>query len=209
MRKSLFIVFFFFVGINSSLGQKLIVKEFSAQGLQKLSIIDDSIFNIKIISSERESVKLEVHISGEHSEAIIIEEILLNGQLSLKTAVMPYFTFEDDKLAAHKIMAIEAALYIPETISVEIKSKLASLETTGKIPKLSVALQKGSCTLIDFLGNSHIKTVDGNINITAQKEVFGKAISKNGTVENAISKRGKFLVEAETVNGNIYMLQTK
>ena len=209
MRIFFFILIFLFFGSYCCVAQKVIEKEFSAEGLHKLSIADDSIFSIKIITSKRESIKMKVHVSGEHSEAIIIEENRSKGKLSLKTAVMPYFAFENDKLAAHKVMAIEVELFIPENISIEIKSKLASLETKGKIPNLAVSLQKGSCTITDFLGNAHLKTVDGNIMVKAQKEVSGKAVSKYGTVENTLSSQGKFLVEAESINGDIYMLQTK
>lgn len=209
MYKTFFIIIVFFFGSFCCVAQKIIEKEFSAEGLLSLTIEDDLIFNIKIVSSKRESIKINVHVSGEHAEAIIIEEKRSKGKLSLRTAVMPYFIFEDDKLAAHKLMAIEVMLFIPENIAVEIKSKLTSLETTGKIRNLSASLQKGSCTIIDFSGDAHIRTVDGNINAKAQKEVCGKALSKNGTVENSLSKRGSFLLEAESINGDIYLLQTE
>ncbi len=209
MSKILFIVSFLFFGSYCCVAQKVIEKEFSAEGLKKLAIEDDSIFSLKITSSKRESIKMKVHISGEHSEAIIIEENRSKGGLSLKTATLPYFVFENDKLAAHKVMAIEVELFIPENISVEIKSKLASLETEGKIRNLAVSLEKGGCTINDFMGNAHLKTIDGNIKVKVQKEVSGKAISKNGTVENTLSNQEKFLVEAESINGDIYMSQTK
>ncbi|WP_026450960.1 hypothetical protein [Aequorivita capsosiphonis] len=208
MHKITFIIAFLFFGSYSAMAQKIIEKEFSAEGIHRLSIADDSIFSIKINSSKRESIKMKVHVSGEHAEAIIIEENRFQGKLALKTAVMPYFTFEKDKLAVHKVMAIEVEMYIPETISVEIKSKLASLETKGKIQNLSVSLQNGSCILTDFSGRARLKTITGNIELKAQKEVSGKAVSRNGTVVNTLFKEGKFLVEAESINGDIYMLQT-
>ncbi len=209
MHKTIFIFLFFFSGSYCLVAQKVIEKEFSAKDIHSLSIQDDAIFNIKIISSRRETLMLKVHISGEHSEAIIIEEKLSEGRLSLKTGIIPYFVFENDKLAAHKVMAVELVLFIPETTSVEVKSKLASLETLGTIKKLAVSLQNGSCILTDFSGNAHLKTVDGNIIVKAKREVLGNAISKNGSVENTLLKQGEFLVEAESVNGSIYMLQTK
>lgn len=200
---------FIFFGSSACLAQKIIDKEFSASGLQSLSINDDSVFSIKITSSKRESIKMKVHVSGEHSEAIIIEENRSDGKLSLKTAVMPYFIFKNDKLAAHKVMAIEIEILIPETISVAIKSKLASLETQGEIQNLAVALQKGNCTLRDFSGNAQLKTIEGDIRVVAQKDVSGAAVSKNGSVENSLSENGKFYIEAETFKGDISMLQTK
>lgn len=209
MQKIFFLVVFLFFGSYCCVAQKVIEKEYSVDGINTLSIKDDSIFKIKITSSERESIKSTFHISGEHSEAIIIEEYLIEGKLLLKTGVMPYFAFENDKLAAHKVMAVEVELNIPERISVEIKSKLASVECFGNIPNLEVFLQNGNCSIIAFSGNAHLKTGLGNIKVSAKKNVSGKAISKNGTVKNTLPKKGKFLVEAESSNGNINMLQTK
>ncbi len=191
------------------MAQKVIEKEFSAEGLRGLSITDDAIFSIKITSSARKTVKIKLHVSGEHAEAIIIEENRSKGKLSLKTGVMPFFEFEDDKLAAHKVMAIEVSLLVPETIFIELKSRLASLETHGKIENLDISLQKGSCRLYNFLGNAHLRTLDGSIEVQAQSNVTGHAFSKNGTVENTLPKQGVFYVEAESVNGTIYMRQTK
>lgn len=209
MERTFLLIVILFFGSNCSVAQKIIEKEFSANGIHKLSLDDDSIFRIKITSSKRESIKMKVHVSGEHSEAIIIEKNRSKGRLSLKTAVMPYFTFENDKLAAHKVMAIEVELFIPKSISVEIKSKLASLETVGRITNLAVSLKNGDCTLVDYSGNAHLKTEDGNIYVKSKSKISGTAISKNGTVENTLPTRGKFLVEAESINGNIYLLQTK
>lgn len=106
-------------------------------------------------------------------------------------------------------MATEIMVLIPETISVEVKVKLASLETKEKIKNLAVSLEKGNCMITAFLGNAHLKTTDGNIEVMAKKEVSGKAVSRNGSVENTLPEGEKFLIESETFNGNIYMLQTK
>lgn len=209
MQKIFVLVTFLFFGSYCCVAQKVIEKEYSVDGINTISIKDDSIFKIKITSSERESIKTAFHISGEHSETIIIEESLIEEKLLLKTGVMPYFAFENDKLAAHKVMAVEVELHIPEHISVEIKSKLASVESIGNIQNLEVFLQNGNCSVVDFLGNAHLKTELGDIKVSAKKNVAGKAISKNGTVKNTLPRKGKFLVDAESINGNINLSQTK
>ncbi|MCZ4317677.1 DUF4097 family beta strand repeat-containing protein [Aequorivita viscosa] len=209
MHKTFFIIVFICFGIHCVVAQKVLEKEFAAEGLHALYIEDDAIFKIEIFASKRETIQIKAKISGEHSEAIIIEENFLNGTLSLKTGLMPYFAFENDKLAAHKLMAVEIMLFIPENISVKIKSELASLEATGNIKKLAVSLQNGSCTLTNFLGNAHLKTANGDISVLAKMHVSGRAISKHGTVNNTLPKDGRFLIEAESVNGNIMLLQTK
>lgn len=209
MHKLIFIVIFLFFGNHYCGAQKIIQKEFYLEAIHKLSIIDDGIYKIEIQSSEESTIKIELHISGEHSESVIIEEKIIKGILSLKTGFAPFFKLKNDKLAAHKVMAIEMKLIIPETIFVEIKSKLASVEIKGKINALAVVLENGNCSLSNFLGNAHLKTKAGNITVHAQNNVSGIATSKSGTVENSLPKERKFQVEAESINGDIYLLQTE
>jgi len=209
MHKLIFIITFLFFGNHYCWAQKVIQKEFSSEELHALSIIDDGIYKIKIQSSEEPTIKLELHISGEYSESVIIEEKIIKGILSLKTGFAPFFKLKNDKLAAHKVMALEIKLIIPETISVEIKSKLASAKTIGKIKNLAVVLENGNCDSSNFQGNAHIKTEGGNIIVHAQNNVSGSAISKFGIIENTLPKHRKYSIEAESNNGNISLLQTE
>lgn len=191
------------------MAQKTIQKEFSSGGIGMLSIQDDAIFKIEINSSEEKSIKMSLHISGEHAESIIVEEKITDGTLSLKTGFAPFFTLENDKLAAHKVMALEMKITLPKTMDVVIRSKLASVNANGTFKNFNISLENGNCVLNDFSGNAQLKTIAENITVHAQKNVKGKAISKNGMVENDLPKRGKFLVEAESINGSISLLQIK
>lgn len=209
MRQHFFIIAIIFIGINSSMAQKTIQKEFSSAGIKTLFIADDAIYKITIQSSEESIIKVSTHISGEHAENIIIEEKIIDGTLSLKTGFVPFFSLENDKLAAHKVMAVEVKLIVPTEVSVEIKSKLASVYANGSYKNLAVSLENANCDLRNFSGNAHLKTVNGNITVFASNIVSGRAISKYGIVENELSSGRKFLIEAETINGIISLLQTK
>ncbi len=209
MLKKIVIAYFLFFATTFCHAQKVIQKEFSSEGIQTLSIADDAIYKITLHSSEESSIKVSLHISGEHFETIIIEEKIFEETLSLKTGFLPFFTLENDKLAAHKLMGIEVEVTVPENLEVEIKSKLTSVIATGTFKNLNISLENGSCSLYEFLGNAHLKTRTGNITVQAQNEVAGKTISKKGTIVNKLSSQGRFLVFAESTNGNIWLLQTK
>lgn len=209
MAKKSIILFFLVFGSTFCYAQKVIQKKFPSEEISEFSITDNAIFKIEIQSSEESTITVSAHISGEHAENIIIEEKIVDGTLFLKTGFAPFFTFENDKLAAHKIMAIELKITVPKTIAVEIKSKLASVNFNGNIKNLRINLENGNCTLTNFSGNAQLKTIGGNITAQTQKNVSGNAISKNGTVENNLSSKGKFLIAAESINGSISLLQTK
>jgi len=100
-------------------------------------------------------------------------------------------------------------LTIPESMEVAISAKIASLEIQGSLQKLDVNLRDGHCFLKDFVGNARINTRDGDITVYAQHWVTGKAISKYGIIKNELVSKGKYLIKAESVNGNISLLKTR
>lgn len=205
--KTIFLVLIF--GYGSCFGQKIIQKEFDVKNIHTLFIDDDAVYTISIVSSEIEKIKMLLHISGEYSENIVVEEKLSDGTLFLTTGFTPFFVKENDKLAAHKVMALQMEIFVPTNISVVIKSKLSSVFTKGKFKNLAMVLENGSCVLTDFIGNAHLKSTNGDINVIASKNVSGEAISKNGTVEIELPKSQLYTVFAESINGNISMEQTK
>ncbi len=194
---------------GSCLGQKIIQKEFDAENIQSLSIEDDALFKITLISSETGKIQMKLHVSGEHSESIVVEEKLINGTLFLSTGFTPFFVLENDKLAAHKVMALQMEIFVPRHISVLIKSKLASVLASGIFENLAIALEYGSCILKEFSGNAHLKGVNGDITVVAEQNVSGHAVSKSGTVVIKLPKDQLYTIFAESINGNISMEQTK
>lgn len=209
MLKNYLILALFFFGNFVCVAQKIIEKEFFAENIHTLSIVDDAIYKISIFTSEVKSIKVSLRISGENSQNIALEEIISEEKLLLKTGLIPFAVLENDKLAAHKVIALEMELVIPKTIYVEIKSKLASLETKGSFKSLAVSLQDGNCVLDDFSGNAQLRTAGGYITVFADNTVSGKASSKYGLVKNELFSDGEFLIEAESINGIIKLLQTK
>jgi DUF4097 and DUF4098 domain-containing protein YvlB len=60
-----------------------------------------------------------------------------------------------------------------------------------------------------FQGNALLKTSQGSIKVNAQIHVSGQAFSKNGKVMNSLPLKGKYFIEAESIDGNISLFQTK
>ena len=209
MNKVIFLILFGCVGNGHCFGQKIIQKEFDPKEVHTLSVQDDALFKITIVSSESSNIKMSLHISGEHSENIVVEEKLINGTLFLSTGFNPFFVMENDKLAAHKVMSLQMDIVVPTNISLAIKSKLAFVFTMGAFKNLAISTENGSCFLNDFKGNAQIKTTSGSINVFVRKNVSGQAFSKYGTVENKLPQGRQYTVFTESVNGNISMEQTK
>ncbi len=204
-----FIIALSFFGTHCAMAQKIMKKEYTSTGITLVSIPDDAIYKITILPSLESKIEVDVYIYGDFAEAVVLEEHLLEGTLSLHTGFAPFFKTIDDKLAAHKVIAIELTLKVPQDLSLEVQSKLASVYVEGSYKNLAVSLADGGCYLRNFSGNAHLKTTTGTISVSAKDDVWGKAVSEYGVVENTLVKTKKFLVEAESIKGDISLLQTK
>jgi hypothetical protein len=130
-------------------------------------------------------------------------------KLILGIAYSPFFIAENDKLAAHKVISIEMTVTVPKNMNIEVETAIANFKGIGRFETLRASLLTGNCELADFEGDAGIKTRDGNITVHASKKVTGKAVSQKGTVINNLPVSGKYHILAESLGGDISLLQTK
>ncbi|RMA65865.1 hypothetical protein [Ulvibacter antarcticus] len=194
---------------SEGFAQKILEREWDAEGVEKLFLRCNSVYQISITSEKTDKILVHTEVAGENYEQLLLATELKNDKLTIETSYAPFFKPENDKLAAHKIMAIEMRLVIPEGLQVSIESKLASVEVEGSYRFLSVALEEGNCELQNFKGDASLQTKKGDIIVFARTDVSGTGLSTNGTVENHLDFNGSLLIEAESIYGNIRLLQTK
>jgi len=203
MIKYPYLIFFLIGVFSNSFSQKIIEREFDATFILVIEISSDIVFNITITSEEINKIKIRTNIDGENFENVLLSIKENNGQLSIAPEYSPYFEAKNDKLAAHKVIAIEMALIVPENIEIIIKSSLASLKASGKYVSVKALLGTGNCMLENFSGDALIKTKQGFIKVYADKSVYGIANSKKGTIINQLKYKGKYSIEAESFEGDI------
>lgn len=202
--------FVLFVAISiSGIPQKKINKQWEAEGIEKIEFSSDQVYLIEIHAVKTSSLKLEVHIEGEHSENVMVSSSITNKTLSLSTQYRPFFQIPNDKLAAHKALSVEVKLIVPEGMEVKISSPLAGLIVRGTYKRLDVTLDQGYCEVKNFLGEALLYTKGGAIIVWAKEGVAGSATSQHGTILNELQKEGNYYIRAESVNGNISLLQTR
>jgi len=188
--------------------QKVIHKSWDANAFDRIEIISDEVFKIEISTLETSEIKLSTTIEGENYESLNIGATENNRTLLLKPSYRPYFKAKNDKLAAHKVMAIEMKLLIPKSMELFIDAKIASLVTDGSFKKINANLSEGNCVLYNFDGSATINTKQGDITVFTTYGASGEGISKYGSVRNELSKIGIFSIKAESVNGNITLKET-
>ena len=185
--------------------QKTMNKQWSATDLAVLQLQSDEVYNIRLYSHDEPVIRTAIYAEGETNESVVLEAINLGDTLRLRTAYSPYFEAFNDKLAAHKVIAIEMTIFVPQDLRVDLEARLASIETYGKFKELFVQLDQGNGTFENFEGNGRLYTRLGFIKLNAAEGVGGQAKSVFGKVVNELPEYGRFMVEAESRHGNVYL----
>ena len=203
MIKYPYLIFFLIGVFSNSFSQKIIEKEFDASSISVIEINSNIVFNIIITSEDLKKIKIKTSIEGENFENVLLSIKEDNGLLSITPGYSPFFEAKNDKLAAHKVIAIEMELVVPENMEIRIKSSLASVKASGKYVSVEALLGTGNCILENFSGDAIIKTTQGFIKVFAFESVNAIASSKKGSVFNELTSNGKYRIEAESFEGDI------
>jgi len=166
----------------------------------------EEISNIKIKTQKGDYIKFTSSSEGDYKDDLYFDYEVKNSELFIKSRYPERLSFGDNKMTSMLVFAVSVELIIPEHLSLEIVSKIASIEGEGIFNNLIVNTKSGSCELNPFFGNAIINTYEGNINIeTKRAEVI--AVTQNGElkIESALIKTNK--LDLRSVNGNIKVMQ--
>jgi len=205
-----YIFFFLIIPLASqATAQKLLEKSQDANGINWILIDGDGMYKVDLFSTKTNQIKVTARIEGEYAESTLVALKEKNGALLVSSGFLPFFEKDNDKLAAHKLQSIALTVIVPEGLNVSVTSDIASLKAMGKFDFLTVALDEGSCELLNFLGDADIKTKKGDIYVEAIKNnVSGAGFTKYGILLNELPNGHTFIVDANTLHGDITLLQT-
>lgn len=207
--KQLLVSILFFVLSVTLQAQKRLVKEWISPSFSHIAIESDAISMITLRSHQLDYISIYIRVDGETVENSIITTSTTETQLTIGTDFTPYFQPFNDKLAAHKVLAIEMIIMVPERMQIQIRSSLASVEGNGSFAYLKTELEMGWVRLEYFKGNATLHSKWGLIQVKARKNVTGRARSTYGKVTNLLSTKRKVQIDAVSIHGNIELLQTK
>lgn len=189
--------------------QKQMQKSWDASAFETIFIESDAVYAIHIVSENRSTVTVSTSVQGEASETVLVTASEENRTLRLATARTPFFIPENDKLAAHKVMAIEMEIRVPEGMNFSVKSSLASVTLSGTFRTIQLALEEGNCLATAFKGNATIKTNKGFIRMETDAACTGIAVSKYNSVTNSLPGLGDYKIHATSIYGTVSLSQTK
>ncbi|EDM45494.1 hypothetical protein SCB49_06792 [unidentified eubacterium SCB49] len=183
-------------------------KQIDVSGIERLEFYADAIYNIKIATAKSTSLIIRTHVEGEYAENVVLDIKQQNSTLNITPGFTPFFNRDNDKLAAHKVIAITLDVIVPENLFVTISSKIASLECHGNYQYFQAYLNQGTCVIKNFKGNGKINTKIGDISILNTQDVGILAISEKGIVTGRPYQEQFYNLKIKTVSGDITILET-
>ncbi|PJB13207.1 MAG: hypothetical protein CO119_02630 [Flavobacteriales bacterium CG_4_9_14_3_um_filter_40_17] len=180
----------------------------SLEGIKIIRFFLDEVTNVQILSTQENILVVKMLQDGEYASFLQLKIVREKSEMSVYNQKNLTFPNYDDKLSAHKIIAQEAVIELPEDIIVYFESNTSNLKASGKFKNLTAQLLNGDANLLAFDGNAKIYCANGNIHAI----VISGLIHAEAQAGNFISEKipeGKNLIYLKTLSGNIDVRKTK
>ncbi|SEK86377.1 hypothetical protein SAMN04487910_1329 [Aquimarina amphilecti] len=206
MRKPFFFLIFLFV-FKWVQSQSSFNKSIDATDLTEVSIILDNTFQIEITNTSENKIIVTAISEGEYQNNVLINVKRKGNSLSILDDIQPFSENYNDKLSAHKVIALKVKIQLPKHLKVIITSRLASLKLDAKIKSLFSELNSGDCFLNNFIGDATINTLAGSITVYTKNATID-ASTKTGIL-SAEKIFGEHLIKLKSISGDISVYKTK
>jgi hypothetical protein len=183
-------------------------KQLDISEIKRIDLFADVVFKIKVTTSKTKTLIIRTTAEGEYAENVVLDIKQSLSTLSIKPGMTPFFTKENDKLAAHKVMAIELELIVPENLYITISSTLASLYCSGNFKHFQAYLESGICEVSTFKGDGLVQTKSGNIIVHALEDVHVQAQTTSGLIIGQTNQAPLYTLEIKSLSGDITILET-
>lgn len=201
--------FFLYLGFSLSFiisAQNTAYFSIDDQNIQRVVFQADQVSNIRLQTQSNSGFKFTSSSEGTYQDDIYFDHWVKQNTLYIKSNYPERLAFGDNKMTSMQDFSVKIDFILPEHLSVDITSNIASVEGNGVFKNLIINTKSGYCHLSVLLGNAIINTYDGNINLKT-KHAQISAFSQNGMVniEDGLIQRN--FVDLKSVYGNIKVMQ--
>ena len=132
-----------------------------------------------------------------------------NNVLKITTGKTPDYKPFNDKLSAHKVMAIELEITVPLDLDVSVYSTLAGVDTYGAFGQVHMDLGRGHFNGkgFRFRESATINTISGSIYLDTDK-AHVTAQSRNGTIVISPEVALGSSLKLESIHGDITVVKS-
>ena len=202
-------ILIFFLVATSVAAQKRLSQTYDATIIKELYINSNEIFEITITAADTDQITVHTIIDGEIFASTLLNTAIANNILKITTGKTPDYEPFNDKLSAHKVMAIELEITVPVGLDVSVYSTLAGVDTYGDFGEVHMDLGRGHFKGegFRFRENATINTISGSIHLDIDKATI-TAQSRNGTIVISPEVTLGPPLKLESIHGDITVVKS-
>lgn len=189
------------------LSQSSFYKSIEIADIENIQINLEHAFELEMVNTSEKKVIIEAFSEGEYQNQVFVKTERNEKVLYLKDVVQPFLPMPNDKLSAHKVIALKIKISLPRKMNVTVQALRASLKGNIELIQLEAALESGNCYLNSFVGNATIHTLNGMITIFT-KDAVVLAESKTGDIM-VKELYGNHTIELKSIRGDIKVYSLK
>ncbi len=187
--------------------QSTIDKSIDVSSYNEVVLILDHTFLVELSNTTDDKISISAQSEGEYKDSVLLKVIQDEDTITIADDIQPFSKNYNDKLSAHKVIALKTKVSIPKDLKVTLRSRLASLHMDASFSSLFVELQAGDCLIDSFIGDAIINTFSGSISMhTNHATVVANSKSGIVTIEKTY---GPHQVQLKSISGNISVYKTK
>ena len=197
----------FFLSIQMAIGQKIVKKTILNNIDTAIDINTTNCYRVNINTSKTNEIIVEATMAGEYSNDLALNIFEEGNTLLIDTSFNANFELPNDKLGAHKVVAIALNIQIPENLNVNLHGTSSAINAFGNYDNLSVSSNDGKCVLKTSGKKTTVKTQSGTIELFVKSAKI-KATSNYGKVTSDKIPLGVFEYNLNTITGDIHIYKT-
>lgn len=196
-----------FLSIQMAIGQKIVKKTILNTTDTAIDINTTNCYRVIINTSKTNEIVVEATMAGEYSNDLALNIFEEGNTLLIDTSLNANFELPDDKLGAHKVIAITLDIKIPENLNVNLHGTSSAINAHGTYDNLVVTLNDGKCVLKTSGKKTTVKTQSGTIELFVKSATI-QATSNYGKVTSDKIPLGVFEYNLNTITGDIHIYKT-
>lgn len=161
---------------------------------------------LKLTTHSSDEVALSTQSEGEYQLQYVVVTQHEDRWLTVYPQRVPAFNTLNDKLSAHKVIAMTLEMQIPEAIVVEIEATRGAIDISGRYRELKVQLDEGSLKMTHRAEQSVIKTKGASVFLNVESGMI-ESNTETGRVIGSILPNQNYRYQISSQNGPIYLNQ--
>jgi len=205
----IFIALLLFLPATAAIAQKRLSQTYDATSIKELYINSNEIFEITMTAADTDQITVHTIIDGEIFASTLLNTTTANNVLNITTGKTPDYEPFNDKLSAHKVMAIELEITVPVGLDISVYSTLAGVDTHGAFGEVHIDLGRGHFKGegFRFRESATINTISGSIHLDTDKAKV-TAQSRNGTIVVSPKITMGSPLTLESIHGDITIVKS-